>query len=92
MEPEKRTSISVALVFGLVATLLVSIEADTPAEKTRGDLYLRSAQAEARLHAASIATLGDEAEDALPADPFANAEDLMAGIQGVGEEARAELL
>jgi len=91
LEPEKRTNVIVALIFGLVSVLLVSIEADDPDEKTRADLYLRSAQAEARLHAASIAALGDEAEITLP-DPFADAEALMAGLQGVGEEARGELL
>ncbi|MFH1529570.1 MAG: type II CAAX endopeptidase family protein [Pseudomonadota bacterium] len=91
MEPEKRTNLIVALVFGLVSAFLVSFEGTSMSEATLADLYLRTAQAEARLHAAANALLGDDASGALP-DPFQDAELLMTGIQGVTEETRSELL
>ncbi len=84
MEPEKRTNLTVAMVFGLLSAFLVSFEGDTMGDATRAELFLRSAQAEARLHSAADAVFGE--------DPFEDADLLMAGIQGVSEEARGELL
>ncbi len=91
MEPEKRTNMTVALVFGLISAFLVSFEGGGMGDATQGELYLRSAQAEARLHAAADTVFGAEATSPLP-DPFEDAELLMAGIQGISEEARGELL